>query len=106
MGPEEDESAVAGSIEPESENGSDGAEAEEIQPGGADSEASVAIDLRETPVRYLRDALAEVDDLSVLLALYESDDRSTAAPHYAARISELEAANQEAEEPEAEAGDG
>ncbi|MEE8551466.1 MAG: hypothetical protein V3T08_09475 [Gemmatimonadota bacterium] len=96
-----DESAVAGSIEPEAETGGAGGTEAEEGPGGADPEASVAIDLRETPVKRLAEALAEVTDLSVLRALANSDDRSTAAPHYAARIAELEA-----EEPEAETGDG
>ncbi len=72
----------------------------------ADAEATAAIDLRETPVRHLRAALAEVTDLSVLEALANSDDRRTAARHYAARIAELQAADQEADEPEPEAGDG
>ena len=104
---DEDESAVVSSIEPEAETGgADGAEAEEVDPGGADPEASVAIDLRETPIRHLADALAGVDDLSVLHALASSDDRSTAVRHYAARIDELNATDQEAIEPEAETGDG
>ena len=77
---------VVGSIEPD---GADGAEAE-VDPGGADSEASAAIDLRETPVRALRDALAAIDDLSVLEALAKSDDRNSAARHYKARIAELQ----------------
>ena len=72
----------------------DGGEAE------ADAEATAAIDLRETPVRRLRDALAEVTDLSVLEALASADDRGTAARHYAARISELQATDQEATEPD------
>ena len=56
-----------------------------------EEEASVAIDLRETPVRALRDALAAIDDLSVLEALAKSEDRNSAARHYKARIAELQA---------------
>ena len=50
---------------------------------------------------FLAAALAEVDDLSVLQALAESDNRTSAARHYRARIQELEAT-----EPDSEAGDG
>ena len=84
-------------------------EAADPEVEAADPEVIDAIDLRETPLRRLGAALDEVDDPSILRALATADDRKGAAPIYAARMEAIDPGDetdQEATEPEAEAGDG
>ena len=62
--------------------------------------------LLEVPVGQLADALAELDDADLIAAMANEDERTTAQRHYAGRVAELQANDQEADEPEPEAGDG
>lgn len=55
----------------------------------ADEEATQAVDLREVPCKELSAALESVDDLSVVQAAAEADDRDCAEEHYQRRLAEL-----------------